>query len=314
MKRSTNQRQVIGKSMGLLVLLGLTLLALPVAAQVFDPGPSASSMFDSVINVPPNPDIELSAVIGGDGLTTQLNVFDNGSVERFFTAESGAEVNITGGSVGGLFRANSGSEINISGGDVGAFFNANDGSLVDITGGSVDTGFDAGSGSEVSIRGGASIGRAFTASAGSVVRVSGGSIEEFLAVSGSEVNFVGHAFLIDGVPIADLPVNQAFTIADRDVTLSGRLANGNRFSFNLNPNPPVFEPDGDYFDPGATVTVRLVDILRGDQGDGAVNFADIQWLIGVLNSRTYDPAADINLDGEVNFFDIAPFIQILSGN
>ena len=45
----------------LLGLLGLTLFVSPIAAQVFDSGPSDSALFDNVINIPSDPDIDNSS-------------------------------------------------------------------------------------------------------------------------------------------------------------------------------------------------------------------------------------------------------------
>lgn len=300
MNHAINPRGIIAYSpLCLLVFLVLTVFASPVSAQVFDSGPSDSAMFDTVINVPPAPDIVgLGEVIGGDGLTTQLNVSDGGSVDSLFRANSGAEVNLSsGGSIGSFFDANSGSEVNISGGSVGTGFDAASDSEVNISGGLIGN-FFAGSGSEVNIRGG-SFGTGF--------------LDHFLAASGSAVNLVGTAFVLDGVVLSDsLPVEEAFTIVDRDVTLAGRLADGTAFSFNLTSSPPVFESDDDYFDPDATLTVKLQDVLLGDgDRDGTLTFLDIDWFIGALTSDSYLAEADINQDGEVNFFDIAPFIDVL---
>ena len=76
-----NIQQVIGRSsLCSLVLIGLTLFASPVAAQVFDSGPSDPALFDTVINVPTDPNIGADESIGGDGLTTQLNLSDGGDV------------------------------------------------------------------------------------------------------------------------------------------------------------------------------------------------------------------------------------------
>lgn len=316
----TTRQMIACSPICLLVLLGLTLFTSPVAAQVFDSGPSDSALFDTVIDLPPAPDIGLSESIGGDGLTTQLNVSDGGSVERFFNANSGGEVNISGGAIGSFFNANSGSEVNISGGDVGSFFNANDGSAVNISGGVLRLGFQADSGSVVNIRGG--VLGSCTAGSGSVINFTGGAISSnfnafFAAAAGSTVNLVGTNFVLDGVSLNDsLTVDEAFTIVDRNVTLSGLLAGRTPFSFNLNPNAPVFEPDGDYFDPGATLTVTLNQrVLLGDaSGDGIVTFLDIDWFIGVLASGSYLAEADVNQDGDVNFLDITPLIQVLSGN
>ena len=131
-----NKQRITTRSpLGLLVLLGLILFCTPISAQVFDPGPSDPALFDNVINVPTDPDIGSFEVIGGDGLTTQLNVSDGGLVGSFFDARSGAEVNISGGSVGDRFVANSGSEVNISGGAVGPNFIVLPGSDVELIGG-----------------------------------------------------------------------------------------------------------------------------------------------------------------------------------
>jgi len=56
------------------------------------------------------------------------------------------------------------------------------------------------------------------------------------------------------------------------------------------------------------------DTLLGDVNlDGEVNFFDISPFIDVLAAQGFQNEADINLDGIVNFFDIAPFITILAG-
>lgn len=316
---SNRSKIVESSTVCLLVLLGLTLMASPTGAQVFDLGPSDSALFETVINVPSAPDIGNSAVIGGDGSATQVNVSEGGSIAQFVTAESGTEVNIRGGSVGGFLMANSGSEVNVAGGEVGAFFQANDGSVVNISGGAIAVGLDADSGSVVNITGGVLNG--FTAGSGSVVNFSGGigsSYGNFAsAESGGTVNLIGINFVLDGVSLnGDLNVGEPVTIVDRAVTLSGQFADGTPFSFNLNPNPPVFEPSDDYFDPGATLTVTLQrEVIIGDgDGDGLVTFLDIDWFIGVLQSRTYVAEADINQDGFVDFLDIAPLIALLAGN
>ena len=114
MNRSINMRQIITRSpLCLLGLLGLNLFASPLAAQVFDSGPSAPALFDNVIDLPPSLNIRNSQSIGGDGSTTQLNISGVGKVGNNFTANSGGEVNISGGSIGHLFDAADGSEVNI---------------------------------------------------------------------------------------------------------------------------------------------------------------------------------------------------------
>ena len=101
-----------------------------------------------------------------------------------------------GGTVGEDFDANSGSEMNISGGTVGVFFGALSGSVVNISGGTFGDVFDT--------------------------------------FESSVVNLQGSEFSIDGTPLSNLQAGQPFTITDRDVTLSGVLADGEPFSFDLN--------------------------------------------------------------------------------
>jgi hypothetical protein len=54
--------------------------------------------------------------------------------------------------------------------------------------------------------------------------------------------------------------------------------------------------------------------LLGDVNlDGVVNFLDIAPFIAVLSGNAFQAEADVNLDDVVNFLDIAAFIAILSG-
>ena len=56
-----------------------------------------------------------------------------------------------------------------------------------------------------------------------------------------------------------------------------------------------------------------VTILGDVNLDGVVDFFDIAPFIAALVAGGNQAEADINMDGEVNFFDIAPFITLLSG-
>jgi len=56
------------------------------------------------------------------------------------------------------------------------------------------------------------------------------------------------------------------------------------------------------------------DVLKGDVDlDGAVTFFDIAPFIEQLADGGDQPEADVDCDGAVTFFDIAPFIDILAG-
>jgi hypothetical protein len=211
--------------------------------------------------------VDISGGSVGEGFrvhaSSQVNIY-GGSVGDGFQAHNGSQVTIFGGSVGDGFWT-SDSEVTISGGSVGAHFRAWDGSQVIISDGSVGHGF---SGSQVTITGG-SVGNGFSAgqvtiSGGSVgdwfsggqVTISGGSVgNHFEAGDGSQVNLIGTEFFLDGELVADLVVGEPLTLADRDVWLSGHLADGSPFSFELNSERA---DDRDYFSPDATLTVTLV--------------------------------------------------------
>ena len=111
-----------------------------------------------------------------------------------------------------------------------------------------------------------------------------------------------------------LTIDQAFTIADRDVTLTCLLADGSPFSIELDLS---FATGEDFFDSDATLTVTLVpavgNFILGDVNqDGAVTFADIPAFIEVLTAGMFVPEADTNQDGELTFADIPGFIEILT--
>ena len=192
----------------LLVLLGLSLFARPVAAQVFDSGPSESTLFDTVINLPPAPDIVgPNQSIGDDGFNTQLNIFDGGSVDFGFSANSGSEVNINGGEVDDVFSAVAGSEVNVSGGEVGRVFRASSDSEVNISGGR--------------------FGWEFGAFSGSVVNISGGTFgRRFAARPDSNLTLIGGEFQLNGEAFSE----DTISTSSGDV-FSGTLADGSSFIF-----------------------------------------------------------------------------------
>jgi len=255
--------------------------------------------------------------ISGGTLSSFFGVFSGGvaNISGGSTGRvdvfSGGELNVSGGSLFDV-DADSGSEVNITDGTIRSGISANSGSVVNISGGTFDESgrpvvFDFGS--LVNISGGTFSG---TVIAGSELNISGGSFEGiFAALSGSEVNISGSDFLIDGVALNSLQLGQAFTIADRDVTLSGVLDDGQPFSFELN---SVNSFTDDSFDPEATLTVTLTaPFLLGDVNqDGAANFEDIGPFIMVLQSGSFLEQADTNEDGVVDFEDIESFTAILA--
>jgi len=239
-----NIQQVITcPSLCLLSLIGLTLFASPADAQVFDLGPSASSSFDSVINLPSDPNIGNSQSIGGDGLTTQLNIAAGGTVGFSFDADSGSEVNLSGGVLGGGPSANAGSEINVNGGTVLTGLTANSGGVVNVSAGSAGPNFDARFGSVVNISGG-SLGARFTAENGSDVNISGGTVgPSFQADAGSDVELIGGEFQLNGTAFSDPTISLA-----PDDIFTGTLTDGSTF---------IFENDGSFFNSDSLSNVNL---------------------------------------------------------
>ena len=70
------------------------------------------------------------------------------------------------------------------------------------------------------------------------------------------------------------------------------------------PGPPVLN-----------VSATSAVVLLGDVNlDGVVNFLDIAPFIALLSNGGFQDEADTNQDGAVNFLDIAPFIAILAAN
>ena len=258
----TAQQQIFARlPFCLLGLIGLVLNASPVDAQVNGPGPSDPALFDTVINVPPDPNIGDNQSIGGvAGQTTQFNLSDGGTVGRSFDVNSGSEVNIsggitlifsardsevnisggsvarafatdtvmniTGGSHGYGFGSRSGSEVNISGGSVGSI-SAGGNSVINLSGGSVGDRSEANPSSVMNISGGV-VGENFSAESGSDVNISGGNMGTgFEALPGSDVELLGGEFNLNGAPFT----GSTITLSGEDV-FTGTLTDGSVFSFS----------------------------------------------------------------------------------
>lgn len=252
-------------------------------------------------------------ISGSDGTAIGSTVNISGGTLGSFDV-TGGSLNITGGNIINSIRVRD-SETIISGGSIGGI-SAYDGSEVSISGDYVGSSCRAYDGSEVNISGG-TVGRRFLAGDGSVVNIRGGSVADadgFWADSGSAVNLFGSDFVLDGVLLDDLVLGEAFTILDREVTLSGRLADGTTtFSYDLNSEFIQGDPLRDKFAPGATLTLTLVTpVLLGDANlDGAVSFLDISPFAAILTRGHYLAEADCNQDGVVDLLDIPEFIDIL---
>jgi hypothetical protein len=227
-----------------------------------------------------------------------------------FTAFDRSTVNISGGVIEGNIssissRALFGSTVNISGGTVGLFFEAFSGSTVNISGGTVRNFFQALPESTVNISGG-TLGNGFRASSGTTVNISGGTIgNDFDVGFGGTVNLFGSSFSLNGVELTGLVPGEAFIITNRNVRLTGELADGSAIDFDLNTTTPT---SADFFSPDATLTVTLVPApLCADQdGDGAVIPSDFAAF--VANFNTQNPLADVNQDGVVSPTDFSAWV------
>ena len=64
----------------------------------------------------------------------------------------------------------------------------------------------------------------------------------------------------------------------------------------------------------ADFTVTGAVVVLGDVNlDGAVNFLDIAPFVTILTTSDFQAEADIDMSGEVDFLDISPFVDILTG-
>ena len=165
-----------------------------VDAQVNGPGVSPAETFNTVINIPSDPDFGDSGFIGGvPDETTQLNLSSGGSIGPNFSADFGSEVNVSGGNIGSNFSA-ANSEVNISGGNIETMFTVAN-SAVSISGGTIvgpDRPLRA-IGSEIDISGG--IFGTNLSTVGSTVNISGGRLENGVNLAGqSTANITGGDF------------------------------------------------------------------------------------------------------------------------
>lgn len=196
----------------ILLTAALGPLALSATAQVLGPGPSDPALFDTVIDLPPAPNIGSGQSIGGDGQTTQLNLSDDGFINSSFDVLAGAELNVSGGRINTSLDVRDGGEFNLSGGLIGFTGQAFSGSHVTITGGLIDQNFES--------------------LAGSVVLLKGGAVSRrFRARAGSGVEIFGQDFRLNGNPI---PASELadFSLNDEDDVLTGTLEDGSAFIFS----------------------------------------------------------------------------------
>ncbi len=229
----------------------------------------------AVIQVPAQP-APVSVRSGQSVLLT-----DGGVIGEGFRMGWGSALTMTGGKIGDNLEA-VGSQVTITGGSVGSNFNALCGTTVNIQGGAIYS-LNANAGSIVNMTGG--LVNILNAKSGSVVKISGSSTDPdppgtnkgaFIggtAEGGSEVDFFGTGFELNGTPIANLVAGQPIAIAFGSEFLSGFLADGTPFTYI-----PEFT--------SSSALVTVTSILYGDfNGDGVVDMADYVVLRNGLGTR-----------------------------
>jgi hypothetical protein len=181
-----------------------------------------------------------------------LTLLEGGVLSNSFQA-IGATTRIEGGTVGDCVEIADG-RVDINGGTVGMDFKAMLGAVVNVNGGQIDREFAIYDDSEVNIRGGS-------------------FFNGFKAYPGSAVNLFVREFSINGVEVDDLALHEPNLVTDRNVTISGILADGTDFDFDLRTRS---EMSRDFFSPLAKLSVTMVaGNLAGDYNDdGVVNAAD----------------------------------------
>ena len=117
---------------------------------------------------------------------------------------------------------------------------------------------------------------------------------------------------------------QTLNVADIDHMVFNGLGGTDTFTFDIPDGTDLRIINGAYqVGDLFTVVVDNIDELLLENGtlsipgdvdlNGAVNFFDLAPFISLLTSGDYQIEADANQDGFVNFFDIAPLIDILAG-
>jgi len=215
------------------------------------------------------------------GAQGTINLFPGDTIADGTVIGSGTTVNVLGGSIGlgvdlangtlnidigdvavgatgiGTGFTNSNNQVNLSGGTVGGFFQLTNSTELNVTGGQIESFGLFGTGDVANISGG-TVTRFPDIFSGGVVNISGGDIFAVRVFNGGAVHFTGTEFFIDGTPL-DLTIGQQFVVNQRNVNLSGILADGSFIETDLNTSFGGFSsanPDG--AGAGALVTVTAI--------------------------------------------------------
>lgn len=186
-----------------------------------------------------------------------------------------------------------GANVIVAGGETAAL-EAYFGTTVVVKGGNV-VDLDVYDGATAEILAG-TIGSPLKVHAGGTISLLGGTLgDQLFAEEGSSAHLFGTEFLVDGVDIRDmLEENVPFTLEDRDVTLSGLLADGSPFSFDI--QDEAYFPFI-HFHSDALLTLTLV--LPGDfNSDGKVDEEDYSIWQGAYGATIASRFSGGDADGD----------------
>ena len=128
-------------------------------------------------------------------------------------------------------------------------------------------------------------------------------------VTSADLTEVGSVTLLTGLPAG---MNAAFFISAPDFYTADGTEGPLYLGLRLTSGTGVFSRTD--LVSLSVVPANTGGVLLGDVDlNNEVNFLDIAPFIAVLSSGGSQPEADIDQNGEVNFLDIQPFIEILSG-
>ena len=195
-----------------------------------------------------------------------VNVSENATLNLNFTLATGATLNQTGGNIrSGLTIAGT---ANISGGGSGLSntggYTVQNGGVLNLSGGLIGSAELTVEDGGILNQSGGDLGFNTHIESGGVLNVAGGDFGGTFAagfagidiLDGGTINFTGSEFFINGEAIDT--AGGVFVIADRDVALTGTLADGSDINFTLNSTRALNDNFSNLFEAGSTVTVTVI--------------------------------------------------------
>ena len=288
----------------------LTFLVLILTTEcLFGQGIDLSNVVagDIISNSTPIPDGAVINLNGGSiasGTVFSNEDFPNGVTLNIADGSVGlgveihnSTINISGGQVAlGASNLSEGvnnfsNTITVTGGDVGGFFQLRGTSTLELLGGTVESFGTLGTGA-ATVSGGS-----FTlVDNNGQLSISGGNFTTFRSFFTASVSLSGADFAIDGVPISGLTVGSPFVVTERNVTLSGTLADGSTFSNFLDSTTPTGALN---FGPFASLAeLEAVPGFAADDEDGTILTVT---LVAPQVLGDFDEDSDVDAD-DIDFY------------